>query len=261
MRYSSKAIFAALALSLFMFAYHGIYGQEQVQAVLRELAGTVEIKRSNSEVWETGSRGQILGWDSTISTGFRSTAVIAMGDSLVTLRPLTRISIYELSQNQGNEKIELNLQTGRVRADVRAPEGGKTEFVVRSPNATNSVRGTIFEFDTLQLTVLQGTVEITGVSGATRIFDAGSGMPLLVDAGGFSRLDEFTGRLSYPPDEAAAELRPSLPIGAEPIHVKADPPSQTTYQDPPKDSPSDSPNLGGPTPGPGLVDFGPDIVF
>jgi len=206
------------------------------QAVIRELAGTVEVKRANSEVWEAASRGQSLALDSTISTGFRSTVVIALGDSLITLRPLTRISLLELSKNQGQEKVELNLQTGRVRADVKAPEGGKTEFVIRSPNATSSVRGTVFELDTLGLKVIEGTVEFKGVSGAS----GNTGPSLMVDAGGHSQINGYTGRVSLPTVEVASELRPEAPIAAEPIRVSAQPPSE------PVPSPGTNP---GPDPG------------
>ena len=218
MRYTPKALAAALVYIVFISASPAVSAQEPVQAVIRELAGTVEIKQANSEAWEAAAQGQILAWDTTISTGFRSAAVIVLGDSLITLRPLTRISIVELTRTQDNEKVELNLQSGRVRADVKAPEGGQTEFVIRSPNATNSVRGTVFEFDTLELTVLEGTVEFLGIPNGI------SSTPFLVDAIGFVRLDEYTGRVSSPAEEAAAELRPDPPIKSEPIRVMAERP-------------------------------------
>jgi hypothetical protein len=70
-----------------------------------------------------------------------------------------------------------------------------------------SVRGTIFEFDTFNLLVDEGTVEFSGASGAS----------VLVDSGGSSFLDEDTRRPASPAETAAAELRPYLPMGAEAV--------------------------------------------
>jgi hypothetical protein len=100
MRYTARLVF-----SFFVFISPAIFAQQQIQAVIREIAGTVEVKRVDSEVWEAASRGQTLAMATVISTGFRSTAVIALGDSLITLRPLTRLTILELSQSQGGCKI------------------------------------------------------------------------------------------------------------------------------------------------------------
>ena len=260
MRYTPRVLSFVLGFILFIIASPCVFSQQPVQAVIRELAGTVEIKQVNSEAWEAASQGQLLAWDTAISTGFRSTAVIVLGDSLVTLRPLTRISIMELSQNQGNEKVELNLQSGRVRADVKAPERGQTEFVIRSPHATNSVRGTVFEFDTLELTVLEGTVEFSGISGGV------SGTSFLVDAGGYSRLDEYTGRVSSPAAGAASALWLDPPIASEPIRVLPAPPAPSFSQSEPKPPPTDPPRPPpDPTqPGqrdPDPVGFNPEIVF
>ena len=154
------------------------------QAVIRNLAGTVEIRRAGSESWESVQTGQILGEETIISTGFRSTVVIAFGDSLLTVKPLTRLSISELSRLQNAEKVELNLQTGRLRAEVQPAAAGRNEFVVRSSSATSSVRGTVFEFDTVNLLVLDGTVE----------FEGNSGTPFLIDAIGYTFVDERNGR-------------------------------------------------------------------
>ena len=298
-----------LALSFSMSP--AIFAQQQIQAVIREMAGTVEVKQGNSEVWVAASRGQTLSWDTVVSTGFRSTAVIALGDSIITMRPLTRLSVLELSQSQGSEKVDLNLQTGRVRADVKAPGTGQTEFVIRSPNSTSSVRGTIFEFDTLSITVIQGTVEFKGVSGVSKISgnsgvsagyggsevstghggstasggseDSGAsrvfGPPQLIDAGGFSQVEEYTGRVSLPPAGLSAELRPEPPIASEPISVSAQPSAPqepqspptgpakpSTPQPPPPQEPQSppagpsSPSTPPSSPGDGKVDFGPIIL-
>ena len=173
------------------------------QAVLRDFAGTVEIKRSSSAVWENARKGQVLENNTMISTGFSSTALIALGNSFLTVRPLTRLTLAEIARMQNEERVEFRLQTGRVRAEVQRTEI-KTDFTVRSSGATASVRGTVFEFDTYNLRVIEGTVAFSGVSGG----------PVLIDAGRGSHAGGET--LRPPPPEASAveELRPPLPPGA-----------------------------------------------
>jgi len=175
------------------------------QTVIRELAGTVEIKFADSNVWQQARQGQILYGNTTISTGFRSTAIITMGSTLLTVRPLTRLTIAELIQIEGSERTELNIQSGRVRADVTPPPGGKVEFTVRSSSATTSVRGTSFEVDTHGVSVSEGVV----------LFQGYLDSPVLVDAGGFSRIDERTGRIIYPTTVVINDLVPDLPVATE----------------------------------------------
>ena len=192
---------AAISAALCLLAAVGLCAQ---QAVIQDFAGTVEIKQANSEVWENAQRGQTLTGDMMISTGFRSTALIALGDSVVTVRPLTRLAITELSRSQNAEKVEINLQAGRVRAEVNAPANGEVDFTVHSSAATASVRGTVFEFDTLNLSVAQGTVEFAGTRG----------VPVLVDTAGYSHVAESGGRPEAPRTAGESALKPDLPIGA-----------------------------------------------
>ncbi|MDR2210902.1 MAG: FecR family protein [Spirochaetaceae bacterium] len=196
-----------LAAALFFLAA-GIFAQSSrtAEAVIRDLAGVVEVKAPRAAAWTPAYKGQALTGDTVVSTGFKSTAVIAIGNSVLTVRPLTRLSLTELSRIQNSEKVELNLQTGRIRADVRPPQGGRTDFTVRSSAATASVRGTTFEFDTLNLSVNEGTVEFSGAFGA----------PVLVDSGRFSSAaaDGIDGAGVSTPVEGRG-LKPELPPGTK----------------------------------------------
>jgi hypothetical protein len=180
----------------------GLSAQTAEEALVRGVTGTVEMKLSGRE-WEAVRAGQRLPADALVSTGFRSQAVIELGNSTLTVRPLTRLTIAGLFRDGGREDVKLDLRAGRVRADVKAPVGGRTDFVVRSTIATASVRGTVFEFDTMNLAVSEGTVEFAGSSGA----------PVLVDAGGATFVEGTTGRAAPPAETAAAALRPELPQG------------------------------------------------
>ena len=179
-----------------------VFAQPESIIVIQEAAGTVEIKRAGSPVWEKAEKGQILAFDTIISTGFRSTALVQAGITVITVRPLTRLSLTELMAAEGAETLNIGLQTGRVRVEVSPPAGTRALVNLQGPMATASVRGTVFEFDTINLFVNEGTVELSGSSGAA----------VLVDAGGFSYTDERTGRAASTETTIQADLRPDLPV-------------------------------------------------
>jgi hypothetical protein len=163
-----------------------------------EVRGTVEIQRGGG-AWRAASAGDEIGKNDVISTGFKSTAVIGLGDSRITVRPLTRLTLEELVQNDGAEQADLYLRTGRIRAEVRPPAGLRTDFTVRSPAATASVRGTEFEFDSVHLSVDSG-----------RVVMERSGGQVYVDAGQKSYVDQSAQRVVPPFEAGEALLRPVL---------------------------------------------------
>jgi hypothetical protein len=87
-----------------------------------------------------------------------------------------------------------------IVAVISPPAGSKTDFTIHSPSATASVRGTAFEFDTLELTVENGRVQYSGTNGQT----------MYVDQGEWSYVDE-TNRVVPPFETAASLLTPALP--------------------------------------------------
>jgi ferric-dicitrate binding protein FerR (iron transport regulator) len=173
------------------------------EAVIREAVGTVEVKAAGAADWSPAEPGQIIGRTAVLSTGFKSTAVLGLGNSTLTVQPLTRLTVEELAESGGNERVNLNLRTGRIRADVKPPAGGKTEFVVKSPTATASVRGTVFEFNGIQLQVDEGRVHIS----------AGDRIGSYVGAGHEVQTDPDTGRTGTVAEAAKENLAPSLPAG------------------------------------------------
>jgi hypothetical protein len=154
-----------------------------------------------SAEWVPAGAGMTIEQATLVSTGFRSTAILALGNSTIVIQPLTRLSLEEIIERQGDEQVDVYLRTGRVRAEVRPPAGGKTDFNVRSPVATASVRGTIFDFDTVNLNVTEGRVEFTGATGSLAV----------VREGEASSVDEIRSSVSAPAEEKAAVLSPVLP--------------------------------------------------
>jgi glycine/D-amino acid oxidase-like deaminating enzyme len=187
---------------VFMLLLAGIWSvfAQEGQAVILEVRGTVEIQDGGSAEWRAATPGNSIGKNAVISTGFKSIALIALGDSRLSIRPLTRLTLEALIQRDDTEEVSLHLRTGRVRADVRPPVGGRTNFTVRSPIATASVRGTSFEFDTRHLYVNDGCVLLEG----------GNGQMVYVDEGQRSYVDESEQRVIPPFEAEATLLTPTL---------------------------------------------------
>ncbi|MDL2229818.1 FecR family protein [Treponema sp. OttesenSCG-928-L16] len=173
-------------------------------ALIREISGTVEVKEAGASAWKAASRGMPLKKDMMISTGFKSTAVLSIGGSTVTVRPLTRLSVEELARSGNTEQVQVYLAAGKVRADVSAPPESKVEFAVRGPSATASVRGTSFNFDSVNLDVAAGLVAFAGKGGP----------PVAVGAGERSSVDS-SGRSTPPGDPGNSGMTPPPPFGTE----------------------------------------------
>ena len=201
------------AVQLFCAAL--VFGQN---GVIRELTGTVELKRAGQAAFVPAKAGDTVARDTIVSTGFKSTALIAVGSTVLTVRPLTRLSLAEISTSAGSETINVSLQTGRVRVDVEPPAGTRTNATVRGPSATASVRGTSFEFDTREVRVLKGIVAFKSRKGGT----------MLVGAGSSSKVNESE-KASDPLVTAAAELMPPPPAGSDSGAVNESAPSAAVF--------------------------------
>ena len=152
--------------------------------VIKELVGTVEIKAAGSANFVAATAGAQVAQDTVISTGFRSSAIIEVGSSIITVRPLTRLSLTEIQTTAATENINVNLQAGRVRVDVNPPAGARANLSVTGPTATASVRGTSFEVDTRNVFVGHGIVSFRGNNSRTQEFVVFGGDTSSVTPGG-----------------------------------------------------------------------------
>jgi hypothetical protein len=175
---------------------------QTTEARFLEVTGTVETKDASSPEWKKAAPGDLIGKNTTISTGLKSSAVISLGSSRLDVRPLTMLTLEELVQRDGAEETSLYLRTGRVRAVVTPPAGQNVDFTVGSPVTTASVRGTSFEFDGRRLRVEDGWVLLEG-SGGQKVYVARTQR---------SYVDENNQNRIVPPFEAeTALLRPVIP--------------------------------------------------
>jgi hypothetical protein len=173
-------------------------------ALIKEFTGKVEVMAPGG-TWKPAAKGMKLAKNTAISTGFKSVAVLTLGSSTLTVKPLTKLSLEEIVKLEGSEQVKLYLSAGRVKAAVSAPAGGSADFSVKSPSATASVRGTGFDFDAVNLIVNEGSVAFVGANGQT----------VYVPAGGISSIGAG-GASSSSLQEAVAALAPLLPPGVDP---------------------------------------------
>jgi len=184
-----------------IFILTGLYVFAE-NAFIDQLTGTVEIKQPKETSYKAAQKGDILFQDTVISTQFKSYAIIKIGSTTITVRPLTILSLTEIQNLDESETLNVNLHAGRVRVDVKPPAGTKANMTVSSLTATASVRGTSFEFDINNLYVKEGTVSFSGTNGQM----------VLVSAGANSRTDR-AGQVSNPWDNKKANLMPPSPAG------------------------------------------------
>jgi hypothetical protein len=211
-----------IGISLNVFAQNG---------VIKEFSGTVELKPAGAAAFVPAAAGAQVRADTVISTGFKSTALVEVGSAVITVRPLTRLTLTEISASQGAETLNMNLQAGRVRVDVNPPAGAKASLSVSSPSATASVRGTSFFFDTMNVRVLEGTVAFKGNRGYT----------VQVGAGSFSGIGAYS-IATGAQNNGSAGLVPSDPPGSD---VSSGNTGGTGMASPPNEPPPTGPT--GPT--------------
>ena len=192
-----KRIFLALFVLIAVFSVHSQNG------VITEITGDVELKPASASAFGRASVGSQIAQDTVISTGFRSTAVIAVGSTTLTVRPLTRLTLAEIQSSAGEESLNIDLQTGRVRVAVKPPAGTRANTTVQTPSATASVRGT--EGD-----IMDGNVETDNGS----IFVTGKNGLGFMTTGGTSTSMGLDGELKNPFVVTTEGLNPNAPPGS-----------------------------------------------
>jgi hypothetical protein len=177
MKRIATATLVALALVLAV-----VTSGAQNRAVLSTVTGKVEIQNPGERAWRAASAGMDVPIRATISTGFSSRAVLTLGASTLSVGPLTRLRIDELSTQNNVARTSLSMPVGRIRAEVKSSSGIKNDFTVKSALSTAAVRGTGFETDGALISVFERIVAFYSESGIGR--DVGEGETGLSTGGG-----------------------------------------------------------------------------
>lgn len=196
----------------FILALAAVTQLTALEGSVVSVEGKVEQQVSNGS-WKPLKKGDSIASGTMISTGFRSNATIKLGSSILTIRPLTRMTLVELAEKEEVVDTELFIEIGTVRAEVNSHNNKRNGFTVKSPVATASVRGTVFEAGD-RIIVRQGSVQVRARTGKSRTgqegqrFDIPNGVVENLAAG--KKRDMKTIALSVLP----ATLKKSLIEGA-----------------------------------------------
>jgi hypothetical protein len=157
-------------------------------ATVERISGKVEYLAAGGR-WTPVAVGDVIPIGATISTGFRSSAVLLVAGSEISVMALTRMSIEDLAETSDTVTTSLNLRTGKVRASVRSTAGKSTNFTLRSPVSTAAVRGTEFFFDDYRVQVIDGIVEFLSWLNISRWVPAGNWSEITLDGSPSKLLD------------------------------------------------------------------------
>jgi hypothetical protein len=154
MRSFGSKVFSLAVLGLFL----GFQAAAAPQAVLSNIKGKVEVKPAGASAWSPATEGMAISTLTTVSTGFDATVTIVIDKTTIAVKPLTRMTVDKLVEDQGKVTTSCYLRVGSVQASVKSAEGVKQDFKVKSPYSTASVRGTVFTYNGLSLIVDEGRV-------------------------------------------------------------------------------------------------------
>jgi len=143
------------------------------EAVFKDVKGKVEFQLPGKD-WVGAKIGDTVPAGTVISTGFKASASLSVRGSVISLKPLTRLSLEELVKSDSGTKTTLKLLSGKVKAEVRPQsEENSQQFDVKGPNATASVRGTGLDTDGESIFVSHGKVEFVNKFGISRSVQGG----------------------------------------------------------------------------------------
>lgn len=112
------------------------------QAKVTFIKGKAEVLKNDS--WVLLKVGSLLRNSDVVSTGFQSELRLEINGTICALGSLTRLKIENIKEGTEKDDISLFLNTGSVRSKVKPTSNKRIGYVVKSPIATASVRGTDF---------------------------------------------------------------------------------------------------------------------
>ena len=121
---------------------------DEMYGVFMVVKGDVKIKSVKTGKEEPAKIGSKVFPGDQVITAADSRGKIVMSDrNVLAISPDSNMQIakYENDASKGSKNVELNLSSGKVRANVEQKyDGEKNKFMIKSPTAVAGVRGTKF---------------------------------------------------------------------------------------------------------------------
>lgn len=171
-----KFVFAIAIITLTTLATTSLWA---LNGEVVTVNGKVEYQDAGG-AWKQLRKGEPVNSGTKISTGFKSDATIKLGASILTVKPLTRMTLTALTEREDTVDTDVYLEVGTVKAEVNSFNNKRNGFTVKSPVATASVRGTVFEMGD-SITILQGAVMVSTKVGQQRTGKAGQKLDVTGD--------------------------------------------------------------------------------
>jgi hypothetical protein len=103
-----------VAAALFFLAVLPSVFAEEEYGVIEEFTGAVYIKQTPGSAWEDAKTGMLLVNGALIETGFKSFADIFVSGTVITIRPLSRLTLEIPEYVEVNRWGEVSLPAGAV---------------------------------------------------------------------------------------------------------------------------------------------------
>lgn len=166
MRYATKMSLMVIVATIVAVA---VPAETRVQQV----DGVVQYRLPDGSQWQSLTPELELSVGTTIMSGSNGSAVLASGNSTIEVEPLSRIVLTDVSIGADQETTDVEMRFGQIRSRVRRSQNRGTDFRVSTPVSTAAVRGTDFLYDGRELSVLEGDVAFTNLTGQHHSVRAG----------------------------------------------------------------------------------------
>ena len=180
MKYRSLAVPALSVWLLAIFlASEGAWAGVFVTAKILHVHGSVRIKAPGSAEWKPAKEGDPAEPGSTLQTAPDASCDITLGEDRKSTVHMKSDSLVLLN-SLDPEKIRVDLQQGRIFSLVHGLKKD-SKFVVASPTAIASVRGTGWEQSLDSIKVFENSVDVVGATGEEMLVGEGQGVDIAAD--------------------------------------------------------------------------------
>ncbi len=156
-------------LTLLVMSANGF--AQTMSAKIVALEGDVTVKKDDKSEWGKASANQELPEGAYLMTAFESNCELEFIDkSKMKVKELSKIQINKFSTELKKVDAEVTLYNGSVKATVHKDVDTKTQFQVKTPVSTISVRGTEMDITTqpgfgTENSTISGVVDVTTSTG------------------------------------------------------------------------------------------------